>query len=290
MNFHIPKVSVVIPCYNDKYYIQETVQSILRQTFQDFEIIVVDDGSNEETKEILRSFNNKKIQILTQINQGVSNARNNGISKSKAEYILVLDGDDIVNEVFLDKAVAILDYDNNKKVGAVSSYCNIFEKKDTIIHKHTPIGGGVNNFLFDNNCVSFALIRKECWKSIGGYDEEMKNGFEDWEFWIAMTKRGWDIFMIPDFLFSYRQKKAKISLDKASKIYYREENLKYIFIKHQDLYQNNFTDAINYLTDLAARNKKNEIKYKNSLEFRIGDLALKPFRFIKQYLKFANKL
>lgn len=278
-----PKVSVVIPCYNDKDYIQETVQSVLNQTFQDFEIIIVDDGSNEATKKVLSGLKNEKLQVITQQNQGSSSARNNGFNVAKAEYILALDGDDTFDKHFLEKAVAILD--ENQNIGAVSCYCNIFVKDHQIIHKHSPKGGNVEDFLFDNNSVSFALIRKKCWEAIGGYDEKMTNGFEDWEFWIALTKRDWTIFTIPEFLFNYRQKEAQQSLDKASKIYYREVNLKYIYLKHQDLYQKHFIETVNYLTDLADRNKKGELKYKNAIEFKIGKLILQPFRYIKNCFK-----
>jgi glycosyltransferase involved in cell wall biosynthesis len=279
MASNIPKVSVIIPCYNDKDYIQETVQSVLNQTFQDFEIIIVDDGSNEKTKKILSLFKDKKIKIITQANMGLSVARNNGIKAAKSEYLLILDGDDTFENHFLEKAILILD--QNQAIGAVSSYCNLFIKKNKVIHKHTPKGGGIDNFLFDNNCVSFALIRKKCWESIGGYDEAMNNGFEDWEFWIAVTKKGWTIFIIPEFLFNYRQKNK--SMSKKTKTVFRETNLKYIYIKHHDLYQNRFEESVTFLTDLANRNKINELKYKNSIDFKIGKLLLLPFRYIKNF-------
>lgn len=272
-----PLVSVVIPCYNDKDYIQEAVQSVLDQTFQDFEIIVVDDGSNQATKRKISYIKNKKLQIITQKNQGLSTARNNGIKASSAEYILILDGDDTVDTSFLEKAVAILE--ENQAIGAVSSYCNLFIKNHQVINKHLPKGGGIDNFLFDNNSVSFALIRKKRWEEIGGYDEQMKSGFEDWEFWISMTKRGWEIFVIPEYLFNYRQKDK--SMSKGSKMNFREANLNYIYKKHQDVYQQHFAETVDYWTNLAKRNKKNEIKYKSSLDFKLGRFLLFPLRFFK---------
>lgn len=280
MSSNHPKVSVVIPCYNDENYIQEAVQSVLDQTFQNFEIIIVDDGSNEATKKVLAKIKNEKLHIITQRNQGSSTARNNGIKAASAPYILMLDGDDTVDALFLEKAVVILDV--NHTLGAVSSYCNLFIKKHQTVQKHLPKGGGIADFLFDNNCVSFALIRKKCWEEIGGYDEQMKNGFEDWEFWIALTKRDWNISIIPEFLFNYRQKKSSESLDKISKMNFREANLNYIYKKHQDVYTQRFAETVDYLTDLAQRNKRNELKYKNSLDFKIGKFLLLPFRFVKR--------
>lgn len=281
MSLQIPKVSVVIPCYNDKDYIQETVQSVLNQTFQDFEIIIVDDGSNEATKKVLSSFNDK-IKIVTQHNQGSSSARNSGIKEAKANYILIIDGDDTVEKTFLEKAIEILD--NNPTICAVSSYCNLFVNTNTITHRHMPKGGGVTNFLFDNNSVSFALIRKKCWETIGGYDEQMKNGFEDWEFWISMTKKGQKVHIIEEFLFNYRQKEQN-SVDKKAKKYYRATNLNYIYKKHQDIFSERFSQTIDYLTEIANRNQKNEIKCRNSIDFKIGSLLLRPFRLIKNFFK-----
>jgi glycosyltransferase involved in cell wall biosynthesis len=284
MSSNNPKVSVVIPCYNDENYILEAVQSVLDQTFQDFEIIIVDDGSNEATKKVLANIRSEKIRLITQKNQGLSAARNNGIKVAKALYILVLDGDDTVDAFFLEKAVAILE--ENQAIGAVSSYCNLFIKNHQVVHKHLPKGGGIADFLFDNNSVSFALFRKKCWEEIGGYDEQMKHGFEDWEFWISMTKRDWNIHIIPEFLFNYRQKKKSMSKD--SKMNFRETNLNYIYKKHQKVYRHHFAETVDYLTNLAQRNKKNELKYKSSLDFKIGRFLLFPFRLVKRLFKKFN--
>lgn len=279
---NLPKVSVVIPCYNDEVYISETISSVLNQTFKDIEVIIVDDGSNQTTKNVLKTFKDPKVTVLSQDNGGLSNARNNGFKKAKAEYILTIDSDDTMAPTFIEKAVRILD--KKESVLAVSCYCNIFENnEDTIIHKHEPKGGGVNNFLFDNNSTSFALIRKNIWEKVGGYDESMKNGFEDWEFWIAITKTGGKVEVIPEFLFNYRHK--TVSMSKTSKMFYREKNLGYIYKKHQDIYKENFVELVNFLTNLAKRNKKNELKYKNSLDFKFGNFFLKPLRFVKRIFR-----
>lgn len=273
-----PKVSVVIPCYNDKEYIQETIDAVLGQTFQDFEVIIVDDGSNAETKKVLAEIKNEKTTIINQENKGLSAARNTGFSVSKANYILTIDSDDTLDPSFLEKAITVLEKDNT--VAAVSSHCTIFVGNHKIIGYHKPKGGGVSNFLFDNNSVSFALIRKGVWQSVGGYDENMKNGFEDWEFWIAVTKKGFKVHTIAEFLFHYRQK--NLSMSKESKMNFRESNLNYIYKKHSDLYGNHFAQVVDFLTELAQRNKRNEIKYKNSLEFKIGNSILSPVRWLKK--------
>lgn len=277
-----PKVSVVIPCYNDKDYIQETIQSIVRQTYQNFEIIIVDDGSDDATKQVLQTLIDDRTKVITQTNWGPSAARNNGFNAAAGDYILTIDADDTVEENFLEKALAILN--ENTAVGAVSSHCRVFIKNHEITSTHKPTGGTLKDFLFDNNSVSFALIRKESWQDAGGYDEVMITGFEDWEFWISVTKKGWEVYMIPELLFNYRIK-DKNSVDQNAKLNYRESNLNYIYKKHQDIYVNHFTEAVDFLTNLAQRHKRNEIKYKTSLEYKLGSMILFPFRKINSLFK-----
>lgn len=277
-----PLVSVVIPCYNDKNYIQETIQSIERQTFQNFEVIIIDDGSDDATKQVLQGLINDRTKVISQKNSGPSSARNRGFNVADGNYILTIDADDIVEEIFLEKAVAILN--ENAGVGAVSSHCRVFIKNHEIISEHKPRGGILKDFLFDNNSVSFALIRKEAWRDVGGYDEAMLTGFEDWDFWISTTKKGWEVYMIPELLFNYRIK-DKNSVDKNAKLNYRESNLNYIYKKHQDVYINYFPEVVDFLTNLAQRNKRNEIKYKTSVEYKIGNMILYPLRKINAIIK-----
>ncbi|SHM61163.1 glycosyltransferase family 2 protein [Flavobacterium saccharophilum] len=277
-----PKVSVVIPCYNDKNYIKETIQSIVRQTYQNFEIIIVDDGSDNATKQILQTLINDRTKVITQTNRGPSAARNKGFNEADGDYILTIDADDTAEENFLEKAVAILN--ENTDVGAVSSYCKVFIKNHEVTSEHKPNGGTLKDFLFDNNSVSFALIRKETWQDAGGYDEAMINGFEDWEFWISTTKKGWKVEMIPELLFNYRMK-DKNSVDQNAKLNYRESNLNYIYKKHQDIYITHFPETVDFLTNLAQRHKRNEIKYKTSLDHKIGSIILYPLRKINAIIK-----
>ena len=276
-----PIITVVIPNFNDKDYIQEAINSVLNQTFQNFEVLIVDDGSNVETKRVLNKLQSDRIRLITQKNKGLSAARNTGFKAAKGEYVLTIDADDTVEATFLEKAISILE--NNPLYGAVSCHCKVFIKKNKVISEHKPKGGYVNDFLFDNNSVSFALIRKKTWEEVGGYDEKMLKGFEDWEFWISITKIGWIVGMIPELLFNYRQKET--SMSKHSKEYHRETNLNYIFKKHEDIYKNHFPEIVDFLTNLAQRHKRNEIKYKTSIEFKIGSLVLLPLRKIKHFFK-----
>ena len=274
-------VSVVIPCFNDKDYIVETLNSVINQTYKNIEIIIVDDGSDEKTKQCLRMLSSEKVQIISQGNKGLSAARNTGFRVAKGEYVLTIDSDDTVESKFLEKATLLLN--KNDILGAVSSHVSVFRNPNRIISIHKPRGGELHDFLFENNSVSFALIRKKVWEEVGGYDEKMRTGFEDWDFWIAITKKGWTIGMIEELLFNYRRK--DVSMLKNTIENQREENMNYIYKKHQDVYENYFSEVVDSLTNLAQRHKKNEVKFKKSLEFKIGKMILYPLRRIKFFFK-----
>ena len=114
-------VSVVIIAYNCAKYICDAIDSVLAQTFQDFEIIIVNDGSTDQkTNDILRNLNKPKTRVIHTVNQGVCHARNTGIKESLGEYILPLDSDDKITEIYLEKAVKVLD--ENANVGIVNQY------------------------------------------------------------------------------------------------------------------------------------------------------------------------
>ena len=116
----MPKISVIIPCYNQGIYINETVESVLQQTFQDFEIIIVNDKStNPYTIKVLDSFCLPRIRVIHTSNQKLPMARNNGISNASGEYILPLDADDKISNKYLEEAITVLE--SNKNIGIV--YC-----------------------------------------------------------------------------------------------------------------------------------------------------------------------
>ncbi len=276
-----PLVSVIIPCYNDKDYIKQAVESILNQTFQNFEIIIIDDGSDIETKLILSNIYHAKIKLITQKNRGLSTARNVGIKNSNGVYFLTLDSDDIFEPSFLEKAVEILN--SVKIVGFVSCYVNCFIQINRPFFKYKPEGGDIFNFLFKNNAVGNSLYRKKCWEEVQGYDENMKFGYEDWEFHIAILKNGWKSYVIKEYLFNYRRKPNSM-LSLANKNF-EEQNIGFVMHKHEDIYVNKFNETIDYLLNLSIKHKNNEIKLSNSKEYKLGKIILFPFKSFRKLLK-----
>lgn len=272
-------VSVIIPCFNDAQYIEQSVNSALNQTYPNKEVIVVDDGSNVETKAVLRKLESKLTKLITQENQGQSAARNVGIKEAKGNYILVLDSDDFFEGTFCEKAVAF--FLENKEVKIVTCYANrISENSKTDVFK--PQGGQIKNFLLNNCSMGSAIFKKEDWEVCGGYDDGMRKGFEDWEFYIRLMKDGGSAYVIPEPLFNYRLRTDSTTA-KANKIKY--ELLKYIYFKHQNLYKANYELFIIHLLGKIESEEIEKIKNTQRLGFKIGKAILKPMRWFNSLVK-----
>lgn len=273
-------VTAIIPCYNDGQYIMQAVNSILNQTLKAEKIIIVDDGSEEITKTILKSVNISDVRIIFQENKGVSNARNMGIGLAQTDYILTLDADDYFEPTFIEKAVRILN--EEAEVGIVSSYCRRFKNKKIKIEIVKPLGGNLKNFIIKNNGLANALFRKQCWDEVSGYDEKMIQGYEDWEFWIAILKNKWSMYILKEVLSHYRIK--EVSRDKTALKNHDFELRKYIYFKHKEVYQANFEF---YSLELLRQNSefRNTVKkIRKGKEYIIGINVLKSFRFIKKII------
>jgi len=198
-----PLISVVIPCYNDGKFLPETIDRLFQQTYKNFEVIIVNDGStDEDTLTILDAYRSYAgIRVLDKENGRMSAARNYGVKHAKGSIIVTLDADDYFEPTFFQKAIDILIVDEN--VVTVSSYIRYFGLEN---HVFKIRGGTVYNFLFSTQCPACAMIRKADWDYVGGYDENMKLGLEDWEFYLrltAVTKKR--IHVIPKVLFFYRR-------------------------------------------------------------------------------------
>jgi glycosyltransferase involved in cell wall biosynthesis len=228
------KVSVIIPVYNAAKYIADTVQSVLAQTYENFEVLIVDDGSTDNSIEICQQLTDPRIRIIRQTNRGVSSARNTGIRNAKGDYLAFIDGDDLWLPEKLEKHVQHLDTSSNVGVSYCSSAfideagtpLNIYQipkLKDitpAVIFRRNPIGNG-----------SVPVIRREVFEGIkfkgklneaGEYsyfDEELHN-CEDVECWLRIAlQTDWQTEGIPEALTLYRVnlKGASTHVDKQFK-------------------------------------------------------------------------
>lgn len=182
--------SIIIPNYNHAQYVGEAIQSVLDQSYRNFEIIVVDDGSTDNSREVIESFGNS-IRVIYQQNQGLSAARNNGIGVAKGAFIGVLDADDMYERDFLSTLVAVLD--SNPDAGAV--YCGY----QFVDHKNYPLpqvearqipSGQVFQSLADGNFLvpESILVRRYCYENLGPFDETLR-ACEDWDMWLSISRK-----------------------------------------------------------------------------------------------------
>lgn len=197
-----PTVSVIIPCYDHEKYLKEAIDSVFAQTYQDFEIIVVNDGSPGEPKLILDEYWDPRLRLVEQENQGLSAARNAGIAGAHGRYILPLDADDKLDSTFLEKAVKI-QKDRGGKVAVYSDFVAFWDNGERSEQKLDDYD--FKTLLTRAMMPCTVLYPKAAWTKVGGYKPEMKGGYEDWEFAISIGETGCFGVRIPEYLFYYRQ-------------------------------------------------------------------------------------
>jgi glycosyltransferase involved in cell wall biosynthesis len=274
-------VSIVVPCYNQAHYLDESLLSVLNQSYSNWECFIVNDGSPDNTEEVAQKWCKKdeRFKYLKKENGGLSSARNAGIKISKGEFILPLDADDIIHHDYLQKTVPVLK--ENGKLAIVSCYSIFFENNiNNIVHELKPVGTTVHAILFENELIATSLYRKKCWDEVGGYDESMKKGFEDWEMWLSITKQGWEYNIVEENLFFYRKSKASMLIDTLEN--HREANMEYLMLKHKDLYIEHYDNTIKYLFYLLKAKKKTELKIKSSNEYKIAKLISKSGKYFNK--------
>ncbi len=198
-----PMVSVVMPCYNDGRYIQESVASVKAQTYPNVELIIIDDGSDDsDTIAALNALAKEaNVQVLHAAHVGPSAARNAAIREARGKYILPLDADDTIDPTYIEKAVNILE--SHKDTGVAYCEADLFGAQSGKWDLPTY---SFESMLFDNIVFVTALFSKADWEKVGGFNENMKAGMEDYDFWLSILGEGKKIEQIPEVLFHYRIK------------------------------------------------------------------------------------
>ncbi len=205
-----PLVTVGIPCYNYGRFVREAIDSVLASTFQDFEIIVINDGSTEpETLAVLAGLEKDppagvRFRVVHQQNQGLAAARNKGAALAQGKYVISLDADDRLDPTYLEKTLWVLE--RHSQYGFCYSLVQRFGADNTL-WKTEPFS--LEKALRYNHVPTGAVFRREAWVEAGGFRDELY-GQDDWNFWITLGSNGWDGYWINEPLFFYRAHDASM--------------------------------------------------------------------------------
>ena len=269
-------IEAVITSFNQGSMILEAVESICAQTLLPQKIIIVDDGSTDESSlKILNSIERNSdlpvpVSIHYQKNKGVSSARNAGIKKTGAPLVLVLDGDDKLKPEYVEYVSRLLR--ENPSMAAASSWMHTFGVLDSIV---CPAGGRINSFLSRNCCPATHILRRDIFEQCGGYDESMRSGFEDWDFFLSMleTSPESSIGIVDKPLIQYRTAPASFNVRSMNK---RLDLMRFIIEKHIDSYHNHIADAllgIEAISDVRLYNWENEVIHSITNHQKISDIS-----------------
>lgn len=223
---NIPRLSIVLPVYNGERYLSEAIESIINQTFGDFELIIVNDCSSDETLDIANRFSDIDDRIIVTSNvenSGLPVSLNNGFNISKGEYLTWTSDDNIYHTDALEKMVTYLD--SNKECGLVFADMNLIDENGEVIgHRIAE-----NYNIYSKNCVGACFMyRSECKSVIGDYDDS-KRLIEDYDYWLRIASF-FKFGRIPEILYDYRYHNNSLTVKKLKLIGERLAELRLEYI------------------------------------------------------------
>lgn len=260
-------VEAVITNYNHGEMLREAICSVYDQTVRPAGIIIVDDGSaDEESVRILKEIEEGTgapvpVHVIWQENCGVSVARNVGIRNTCSPLVLVLDGDDRLRPTYIEKVGRKLR--ESPHLAAASSWMQTFGALTAAV---CPCGGDVATFLSHNCCPATHIMRRRVWELCGGYDESMRSGFEDWEFFLNMLEAAPDtsIGIVEEMLIEYRTASVSANIKSMDKCL---EIMRFIIEKHIRTYQKHIADA---LLEIEAVSMERLFRWENEILHTLG--------------------
>ena len=237
---HGPCVSVIMPVFNAGAYVTEALASVAAQTYRDYEVVIVDDGSTEERTlaALDRARGAPRTTVIRTENRGPAAARNHAIERARGAYILPLDADDYLAPAFLARTVPVLD--GSPDVGVVYTWVGLVGSHHGIWRT-----GGFSLHELLSRCTIHvcSLYRRELWADVGGYDGRFVESCEDWDFWLGAAARGWTGRCVPEVLAYYRRTPASRELNaRAPGVSARL--MRSLVEKHRGLYEANLEEAL----------------------------------------------
>lgn len=283
-------VSIIVPCYKQAEYLAETLESVLAQTYQNWECVVVNDGSPDNTDEIANRYvaKDNRFKYVWQENGGPSRARNAGIANSTGDYVLPLDADDLISPGYVEKAVDSLS--RFPEIKLVYSKVDMFGSENGLLKLEEY---DYEKFIWKNCIVCTAMFRRADYDQTNGYNENMVHGDEDWDFWLSLLKKDDDVYRIDEVLFHYRIKDKSRTTD--LKQGHLDETWIQLCKNHPEVYAPYYNQIIIFHNKMEEGLKiveenlflKNELdRVHSSHAYRIGKFILKPFSWLRNRLCF----
>ncbi|MFH1985894.1 MAG: tetratricopeptide repeat protein [Pseudomonadota bacterium] len=228
-----PMVSVIIPCFNQARYLAEAVASVAEQTYPALEVIIVNDGSPDDTsataRKLMARHPHLSIRLIEQENAGLPAARNAGVATSRGTYWLPLDADDRIAPTFVETCVKALTH--APEAGFAYADIQHFGELDTVF-RLPAFDAEVMVHKNNIGCVC-SLVRRQAWEDVGGYDACMRAGYEDWDFWVGCIEKGWTGVRVARPLFYYRKRGDSMLTDARKK---HDALFARIVLNHPSLY------------------------------------------------------
>ncbi len=258
-----PEVSVIMPCYNQAAYVTEALESLKKQTFTNWECILVSDGSRDNVAEVVNAFcmGDDRFIFLNTENGGPSAARNFGITQAKAAFILPLDADDKISANYIEECLNTIKSSPEIKLvyGAGEKFGLVDEIWNTKKYSWDAL-------LFGNMIHNCGMHRKTDWAKTGGYDINMRDGLEDWEYWINLLDKNAHVVKLETIKLYWRIKSiSRTTLLKESGKVARAN--RYVYQKHATLYADYFTDPMQLYTKYKEVSNIAEYALANSFKF-----------------------
>ena len=201
-----PKISVCIPCWNQAQYLPEAIESVLNQTVKPHEIIVINDGSPDETRYVAAQYD---VRYIEQANKGLASSRNTGIMNMTGNYLYPLDADDKMAPNCIEVVTEAIEKNPDADIVAPSFRCFGENVGDVLLIPEPKL----EDFKLGNRIGYFSAIKKEALLEIGGYSPKMTHGYEDLHLWINLLSKGKKIITLPEYLIFYRTKKESMITD-----------------------------------------------------------------------------
>lgn len=260
----MPKVSITLTTFNGatRGYLGFAIESILSQTYKEFELLIVDDGSSDDTKVYCQKYLDDRVKYIYQDNKGLAVARNTGIANSQGEYICFLDDDDVWKENKLQKQIDF--FERNQDAGMVFTNLELIDENGKTLgyQKHTANGDIYKELFYENivDAPSSCMIKKEVLVKVGNFKEWMKSA-EDYELWFRIAKE-YKIYSINEPLVEYRVHQNKMSTNYSKMEFYGIATLYYALENDKNI------DEIEAYYRLYEKYASKHFSLKNMKEFR----------------------